>query len=59
MASKIKKNKPFSVTKAVKAAARDTVGTPRSTREIPDAKTKARKRATKHKPTIGKLLGEE
>ncbi len=54
-----KKTKGFSVTKAVKAAARNTVGTPRPTREIPNAKVKSRKRATKYKPTLGGMLAEE
>lgn len=54
-----KKQKGFSVTKAVKAAARANVGTPKPTREIPNAKVKARKRATKYKPTLGGLIGEE
>jgi len=59
MPSKIKKPEPFSVSKAVKKAAREVVGTPRPTREIPDAKTKLRQKAAKHKPTLGELTGDE
>lgn len=54
-----KKTQVFSKTKAVKSAARQAVGTPPPTREIPDAKSRERRRATKHKPTIGDLLSGE
>lgn len=54
-----KKKTGFSVTKAVKAAARNAVGTPKPTREIPNAKVRARKRSTKYKQTLGGMLAEE
>ncbi len=56
---KRKKKDVFSVTKAVKANARAVVGTPKATQEIPDAKTRQRKRATKHKKTLGEMLSSE
>ena len=43
------KKKAFSKVKAVKDAARVKIGTPKSTRTIPDAKTKAEPRGEKHK----------
>ena len=53
------KKKVFSKVKAVKDAARVTLGAPKSTRAIPDAKTKAERRGTKHKKPFGELPGEE
>ena len=53
MASKIRKNKAFSSTKAVKSLARERVGTPKATRRDPDDK---KKKSEKHKPTLAKLL---
>jgi hypothetical protein len=53
------KKKVFSKVKAVKDAARVNIGTPKSTRAIPDAKTKAEMRGEKHKKPAGELLEEE
>jgi hypothetical protein len=53
------KKKIFSKVKAVKDAARATIGTPKSTRAIPDAKTKAEIRGGKHKKAAEELLEEE
>jgi hypothetical protein len=53
VASKIRKNKSFSATKAVKSLARERVGTPKATRRDPDDK---KKKTEKHKPTLAKLL---
>ena len=53
------KKKVFSKVKAVKDAARATIGTPKSTRAIPDAKTKAEARGGKHKKAAGELMEEE
>jgi hypothetical protein len=52
-----KKKKPgrFRAVKAVKAAAREKIGTPPATRRVPDRK---RQRREKHKPTLGRLLEE-
>ena len=53
------KKKVFSKVKAVKDAARATIGTPKSTRAIPDAKSKAEARSGKHKKPVESLLEEE
>jgi hypothetical protein len=53
VASKIRKNKRFSATKAVKSLARERVGTPKATRRDPDDK---KQKTEKHKPTLAKLL---
>jgi hypothetical protein len=53
VASKIRKKKSFSVTKAVKSLARERVGPPKATRRDPDDK---KKKTEKHKPTLAKLL---
>jgi hypothetical protein len=53
------KKKVFSKVKAVKDAARVNIGTPKATRAIPDAKTKAQMRGGKHKKPAGELLEEE
>lgn len=47
------KKKVFSKVKAVKDAARVNVGTPKATRAIPDAKTKAETRRGKYKKPGG------
>ncbi|MGH9492866.1 MAG: hypothetical protein ACRD2K_05140 [Terriglobales bacterium] len=52
---KRKKPKAFRAVKAVKAAAREKIGAPPATRRVPDRK---KERREKHKPTLGKLLGE-
>jgi hypothetical protein len=53
------KKKAFSKVKAVKDAARVKIGIPKSTRAIPDAKTKAAMRGGKHKKAQEQLLEEE
>ena len=58
MPSKPRKPKPFRTASAVKAAARDKIGSPPPTRAEPSTKTKKRTKSPKHKPTLGKLLGE-
>jgi len=50
------KKKVFSVTKAVKANARDRVGTPPPEQILPDEKQKSEARTTKHKTTLAALL---
>src|SRR5690242_2559389 len=55
MPSKIPKPKPFRAASAVKGAAREALGTPPPTRAEPDTK-KRKKKAEKHKPTLGTLL---
>jgi hypothetical protein len=49
------KKKVFSVTKAVKANARERVGQPPASRTLPDPKQKAADHP-KHKTTLGQLL---
>ena len=49
----------FSVTRAVKANARDRVGTPPPEVVLPDDKAKSERRASKHKVTLQKLLQRE
>lgn len=58
MAPKRRKPKPFRAASAVKAAAREAIGTPPPTRALPPDK-KRRAKAGKHKPTLGELLGGE
>lgn len=50
-----RKPKAFRAVKAVKAAAREKIGAPPATRLVPDKK---KERREKHKPTLGRLLGE-
>jgi hypothetical protein len=57
--AKKKKPKPFRAATAVKALARETIGTPPPVRRDPETKRKVEKKAAKHKPTLGKLLTEE
>jgi len=57
MAAKRRKPKPFRATSAVKAAARQAIGTPPPTRTEP-AEKKRKFKAEKHKPTLSKLLAE-
>jgi hypothetical protein len=54
--TKKKKLKPFRASKAVKAIARDTIGSPPPTRVVPE-KTKQKKE--KHKPGLNELLSED
>ncbi len=56
--SKVKKQ-VFSVTKAVKANARERVGTPPPEVVLPDDKTRSERRTSKHKVTLEKLLHRE
>jgi hypothetical protein len=51
-----KKPKPFRAVDAVKAAAREKIGSPPPTRRVPDAK---KQRREKHKPNLGRLLEDE
>jgi hypothetical protein len=55
--SKKKAKKVFRATKAVKAAAREQIGSPPPTRLVPGRKRQEPRRE-KHKPTLGKILGE-
>ena len=50
-----KKVKRFEAVKAVKALARERLGTPRPTMVVPDRK---KQKQEKHKKTLGKLLEE-
>jgi hypothetical protein len=49
-----KKRKPFRAVTAVKELARERVGTPPSEKIVVEKK----KKPEKHKPTLGKLLGD-
>ncbi|AFL89571.1 hypothetical protein Terro_3354 [Terriglobus roseus DSM 18391] len=53
------KKEVFSVTKAVKANARERVGSPPPEVVIPDDKTRAARRTSKHKVTLQKLMQRE
>ena len=53
--AKKKKIKKFRVVTAVKELARERIGTPPPTQVVPDRKKRTQE---KHKPTLGKLLGE-
>jgi hypothetical protein len=50
-----RKPKKFDKVDAVKALARERIGTPPSSRVVPDRKKET---TEKHKPTLGKLLAE-
>jgi len=52
-----RKPKAFRAASAVKAAARELIGSPPPTRAAPSDK-KRKEEAQKHKPTLGKLLGD-
>ena len=54
-----KRKQKFSATKAVKSAARQHLGMPSPTRVVPDAKSKAARRAKKHKHPLAEFLPEE
>lgn len=54
MARKKKKLRPFRAVDAVKALARERVGAPPASKIVVEKK----KKPEKHKPTLGKLLGE-
>lgn len=51
-----RKRKPFRAVTAVKALAREVVGTPPSTRRVESSN---RPKREKHKKTLGKLLADE
>ena len=55
------KRKPdrFSIVKAVKANARERVGSPRPEVVLPDDRTRSERRTSKHKVTLQKLLQRE
>lgn len=53
--AKKRKVKRFRAVDAVKALARERIGTPPSAKVVPHKK----KQEAKHKPTMGKMLGEE
>ena len=53
------KKETFSVTKTVKANARERIGTPSSAIVLPDDKAKSERRASKLKVTLQKLLQRE
>ncbi|WP_263411155.1 hypothetical protein [Terriglobus tenax] len=53
------KKQTFSVTKAVKANARERVGTPPPGHALPDPKEKSERRKVKHKETLADLLSEK
>jgi hypothetical protein len=57
MRKKRTKKKSFSTVKAVKANARERVGQPKAGRVI-EEKPRSGERETKHKRTLGELLGE-
>jgi len=57
MPSKKRKPKPFRATSAVKAAAREAIGSPPPTRREPAGK-KSKSKAEKHKPTLSRLLAD-
>ena len=50
-----RKPKKFDKVDALKALARERIGTPPSSRVVPDRKKET---TEKHKPTLGKLLAE-
>jgi hypothetical protein len=58
MAAKRRKPKLFKAALAVKAAAREKMGTPPPTRTEPSSKKRTPEKP-KHKRTLGDLLGEE
>jgi hypothetical protein len=55
MAKRKKKAKPFRAVEAVKALARERIGTPPASRVVPDRK---KRKKEKHKPTLGQFLNE-
>jgi len=50
-----KKPKRFRAVEAVKALARERIGTPRASQVVPDRR---KKKTEKHKPTLGRLLSD-
>lgn len=58
MPSKPRKPKPFRAASAVKAAARESLGSPPPTRAEP-AEKKRKGKPEKHKPTLGEMLSSD
>jgi len=58
MAAKKKADKKFSITKAVKANARQLLGQPKAERVIAGKSTEEKRKA-KHKKTLGEILDSE
>jgi len=58
MSGKKRKPKKFRAVEAVKALARERIGTPPAAQVIRDRKKKE-KTAPKHKPTLGEVLSDE
>jgi len=56
--AKRRKPKPFRAVETVKAMARERIGTPPASRVVPDKK-KEQESAEKHKPTLGRVLGQD
>jgi hypothetical protein len=56
--AKPKKKKQFRAVSAVKALARERIGTPPPEQVVPDRKKKAWLKE-KHKPTLGRMLHDE
>lgn len=56
---KKKKPKPFRAVEAVKAMARERIGTPPASRVVPNRKKKKRATSEKHKRTLADLLSRE
>jgi hypothetical protein len=56
MVKKKRKLKRFSAVQAVKEMARDRIGAPGVSKVVPDSR---KQKIDKHKPTLGKMLGEE
>jgi len=52
---KKRKKKRLRAVEAVKARARERIGTPRASRVVPDRR---KEKTEKHKPTMGELLGD-
>lgn len=53
---KKKKPKPFRAVEAVKALARERIGTPPASRVVQDRR---KKKTEKHKPTLGQIIEQE
>ena len=58
MPSKSRKPKPFRAASAVKALAREVIGTPPPTRTQP-ADKKRKQKSEKHKQTLAKILEQD
>lgn len=54
-----KKKTRFSAVKAVKSAARQSLGMPSPTRVVPDVKAKNAGKAGKHRANLEKLLADD